>query len=398
MMFVRWQALNRRFGELEGSMKRIASEWRQPESLAEVRDDFPGLDLAVYSADGRLIASPTARIPPITWGRLKTGDVLVYGLQDEHITFVGSASWVETEAGLRQLALVLTILWFPLTLSTAAVAWYGGGLVLRPVQELVESAQRLSGSSEGGSLRTTDRAEFGTLASSLNDLIVRVRSAAAIQEQFASDAAHELRSPLALLRTLIEANLMRKRSAEEHVASQTAALKQVDRLIAIVEALLNSARHHNTNIAPLDFGDSVRKRVVEWAEASGWPESRLMLQFEACKVQISDEEVCIVIRNLLDNSARNSTHDTPIEVKVTCAGDVAVLTVRDYGIGLSQHEMGLAFERFYRSDEGRSRQHGGAGIGLAVVRRIIESRSGSVGFVDVERGALIAVMIPVISI
>lgn len=394
VFLVREQALNRRFSELESSVKRISHEWATPDSLREVQDDYPGVDVAVYARDGHLLASTTKKSPPMVKGRLKAGDVLTYGFQDGANLFVGVGSWVETEAGLKQLALVLAALWLPLTLLTAAVSWYGGGLVLRPVTELVVSAERLSGSADAESLTTSDRAEFAALARSLNQLIERVRHSASLQEQFASDAAHELRNPLALLRTRIETNLMRERSPEEHVTSQRAMLRQIDRLTAIVETLLSSARQSGPTIPAVSFSESVRKAVEDWAELTGWPLSRLHLQIEPCSSPLSDEEAGIVLRNLLDNSARHSGDSTPIEVALTCSAELVTLSVRDYGSGLTGDEMALAFERFYRSDEGRSRADGGSGIGLAVVKRIVEAHKGVVGFTPVEKGAMIRLTVP----
>jgi len=397
MFLVREQALSRRFSELESNVKRISHEWLTPESWREVQEDFPGVEVAVYGASGKLQASTTKRSPPLVIGKSKSGDLLTYGLQDGGNVFVGVASWVETEAGLRQLSLVLAVLWLPLTMLTAAVSWYGGGLVLRPVTELVESAKRLSGSTDGDCLTTSDHAEFAELASSLNQLIERVRRSASLQEQFASDAAHELRNPLALLRTRVETNLMRERSAEEHVSSQRLLIRQIDRLTAIVETLLSSARQAEPTSDAVNFGESVRAAVEEWAEFRAWPEARLHIHIEPCDALVSREEVGIILTNLLDNSARHSGDESPLEVNVACNEKTVTLSVRDFGAGLSNKEMALAFERFYRSDEGRSRQHGGSGIGLAVVKRIVESHAGSVRFVEVETGALVEIVLPLAS-
>jgi two-component system heavy metal sensor histidine kinase CusS len=307
---------------------------------------------------------------------------------------VGVSSWAETEAGLKQLSLVLAALWLPLTLLTAGVSWYGGGLVLRPVKELVASASMLSEANDKQMLSTTDRAEFASLADSLNQLIERVRRAASLQEQFASDAAHELRTPLALLKTRVEVNLKKDRTAEEHVNAQRAMLKQIDRLASIVGALLATARQQGGATQVEDFGSAVRSAVNDWRELTQWPASALQVDIDECTSTMSQDETDVIVRNLLENAARHSPEGCPIQLRVVCSNGLISMTVRDFGPGLTAEQMTLAFERFYRADEGRDRQDGGAGIGLAVVKRIVESHHGSVAFEPVEVGAMLVLRLP----
>ena len=227
-LLLRSQALDRRFFYLERTVKRAAHEWSGPASLEEEHEDFPGIDMAVYDGDGRTVAVVGKHPPDYLLGRRRKDDRLTYGRSRDGLTFVGATSWAETEGGLGQLALVLAGLWLPLTFLTAGLSWYGGGLVLRPIRELVASAEELSGSSNDQSLTTTDTAEFASLAASLNQLIARVRHAASLQEQFATDAAHELRNPLALLRTRVEATLLRERAPVEYEAALKSQLKSKD--------------------------------------------------------------------------------------------------------------------------------------------------------------------------
>lgn len=393
-LLVRGQALHRRFSELDSSVNRISLEWSGPDSLKELQDDFPGVDVAVFSADGNLIISSAKRVPKAGQGHWKVGDTLFAGILSRGNIVVGSSQWSETEVGLRQLDFVLAALWLPLVALTIAVSWYGGGLILKPVRELVASAESLSEDSNGPSLRTTDRAEFAALATSLNNLIERVRYAASLQEQFASDAAHELRNPLALLQTRIESNLRIARSAEEHVRSQEALLRHIKRLALVVESLLSSARRSTPTATPIQFGDYVEHAVHAWLELRGLPIETVRLNLELVTVAICREDVEIVLRNLLDNSAKYSADSSEIEVSVHRDGIHVLLTVRDFGTGLTVVDAEHAFERFYRSDAGRSREDGGAGIGLAVVKRIVESNKGQVEFVPVEQGALVMIKLP----
>ena len=394
---LRQQALDRRFTDLDRHIERVVEEWSGPESLSEQRNDFPEIEITVSKPDGQFLASTSKTHLPFQAGRIKMNDRIFVGVSNGQVNVIGSAAWGETQAGLNQLGFVLMGLWLPIVILTAAVAWYGGGLVLHPVAELVSSADRLSSSSEKGLLETTDRAEFAKLAESLNKMVTRVRQLAQIQEQFASDAAHELRSPLALLRTRIETTLLNERSGTQYQEDLQSMLPKVDRLTSIVESLLSSARSQNINVDPIDLDITAKDIVHQWVLDEGWDPTILEVNFAPCRAKITQEELQMVLGNFLDNAAHHSPENARIFVSLMPKDGAAALTVRDEGPGLTAEGKVLAFERFYRSDEDRNRLGGGAGIGLAVVKRIVESRQGRVGFNDNESGAEVFMILPMAS-
>ncbi len=394
-LVLRGQALERRFSELEKCSQRIAHEWTGPQSIVEEHEDFPEMDFTVFKPDGTLLASTSKSIFPFAIGRVKQGRRLFVGSKGLEINVVSTTSWTETEAGLKQLGVVLGGLWLPLVLLTAGITWLGGGMVLRPVTELVRSADSLASGTGHDRLETTDRAEYSVLAESLNTMIAKIRQAAQVQEQFASDAAHELRSPLAVLRTRIETTLLNDRSGDQYRDDLKSMLPKVDRLTAIVETLLASARNPNAVVVPLDLNDVLPDMLCQWILDTGWDSELLKTDLAPAKAMIPFEELRMVLGNLLDNAAQHSPAGQPILVTLKIIGQWATLTVKDFGPGLSDEGRSHAFDRFYRSEEDRNRSSGGSGIGLAVVKRIIESRHGRVSFKDVTSGAEVEVTLPV---
>ncbi len=391
---VRDQALTRKFEDLERNVKRVSNEWSGPASLVEEHEDFPHVEFTVFTQDGSVAASTIKKPLQRFDGRRKVENLLFFGIKHNDVEIVGATSWIDTESGLRQLGMVLACLWLPLTILTALVAWYGGGLVLRPVTELVCSADNLSASSKTNLLETSDEAEFATLANSLNLMISRVRKASEVQEQFASDAAHELRSPLALLRARVETTLVKARDAAEYQETLRSVLGQAERLTTIVETLLASARESHRLDHGVNLEQSVREIVDQWRQDACWNKNRLDVKTEPCLAMISEDELRIVLTNLLDNAARFSPFESPIVVRVTGFEDSSQLTVRDFGPGISKEDQPRVFDRFYRVEEDRNRTEGGAGIGLSVVKKIIESRKGHVKFVEVNQGTLITLTFP----
>lgn len=394
---VRRQSEQRRFNELLQSGRVVASEWASDHSLEEDGENFPSLSVSVYNSEGRLVASNRRTPLPNTAGKSNLGDQLAVSLHGGADTVVIGTSIAETENGLRQLGLVLAFLWVPLSILTAAIGWFSGGLVLKPVTELVESANRLSGLADNETLTTSDRAEFAALTESLNSLISRVRYSGKLQEQFAADAAHELRSPLAVLQTRIETALLRERRAEDYEDTLKAMLHSVDRMTSTVNALLMSARMVSVDAEPLELSERLAAFAGEWLNSTDWPPERLILSLQPCFARISPEELDIILRNVLDNAARFSPAASPIQVELKKAGSMIELTVRDFGFGIPAEERLAVFERLYRCDRSRGRQSGGAGIGLAVVKRFVNQLGGSARFANVEPGAMIVIELKAVS-
>ncbi len=395
-LFVRQQSLSRRFAELRGSVSRIAKEWSGPDVIAEEKEDYPGIEFSVYDASGKLLVTSTKTAIPLMYGDRKDGSRILASQSANSVVVVGSASWAETESGLRQLAGVLALLWLPLTLLTAAAAWYGGGIVLRPVTELVASADRLTQEVQGGLLETSDKAEFAALAASLNALIAKVRASAEIQEQFASDAAHELRSPLARMRIRIETALLNERTVSEYQTSLQGLLQTTDELTSLVESLLSSARAHS-DAGALALALPLTQIVKAWQQGASATTPSIEVTSEPCSAIVTPEEWTIIIRNLLDNALRHAPLDSDVSVKLATENGAAVLTVHNAGEPLSEEDQAQAFNRFFRSDEDRGRGSGGAGIGLAIVKRIAESRQGSVGFRNSPHGVTVFVSLPLLT-
>ena len=390
---VRQQSLSAKFADLSQSVSVVAHEWTVDHSIREEQEDFPSLSFSVYGLDGTLKVS-SSKVPlPLVSGQAKLKHRLLVSKPAGDAIVVGSVSWLDTENGLRQLALVLAVLWLPLSILTAVVTWLGGGLVIKPIRELLDSANRLSGASDGGFLTTTDQAEFAELAESLNQLIGRVRYSGELQEQFAADAAHELRSPLALMRTRIETTLLRERQPSEYADSLRTMLVTVERMTALVETLLLSARQAGASAQTIDLSITAKNVIDEW-NAEPQEILRFEQDLEPASARFSEDELRIVLRNILENALRYATVGTPILVKLKASGEFAELTVENRGPELSDQDRLAAFDRFYRVDKARSPEAGRVGIGLAVVKKIVQSYDGNVEFLPTVGGACIRIRVP----
>lgn len=259
-------------------------------------------------------------------------------------------------------------------LLTAVLASLLAQRALRPVERMREEAQAVTETSL--SRRVPEPAtndEIGRLARTFNGMLARLEAAQSRQRQFVSDASHELRSPVAVLRSSLEV-------ARAHPESTSwpdtvgDLLAVTDRLEHLVDDLLLLARLG-------EAGRPVPDDEVDLDEVVG-EEVRLraalpvsLTRLEAARVTGSRGDLGRVVANLLDNATRYAR--TTVEVSVRRNGSSVVLAVDDDGPGVPAAESDRVFERFVRLDAGRARTGGGAGLGLAVVRETVAAHGGA---------------------
>ena len=198
------------------------------------------------------------------------------------------------------------------------------------------------------------------------------------QHVFVADASHELRTPLAVIRANAEFLQQREPASEE----ATEIVSETDRLASLVDSLLAVARG-DTNGAvaydELDLG-----AVVEGSAASMRSlatERRIALDVSAApelRIRGSREQLRQLVVILVDNALRYTGAGGQVEVNVARRDGAAVVAVTDTGIGIPPDALGEVFERFYRADEARTRDSGGAGLGLAIARKLVEEHGGRI--------------------
>jgi len=257
---------------------------------------------------------------------------------------------------------------------------------LAPIASMNSQTQRISAENLSQRLDVNNsRDELGRLATTINDLLTRLESAFNEQQRFIADASHELRTPLAVLRGETEVALAKQRSAEEYQESLSLIQEEAERLSRIVEDLFILARQ------PIDAPATLIKErvslndaVKDCARAAQVLATRkgVQLKTENNSTPISlngDKELITrMLLNLLDNAVKYTPAGGEISLALTRQNGNAEITVRDTGIGIPEVDRQRIFDRFYRVDKARSRALGGAGLGLSIVRWIVEVHGGEI--------------------
>ena len=279
-------------------------------------------------------------------------------------------------------------------------AWLLAGAALRPVERMRREATQISERDPAASLNVpTTGDEIASLAETINDLLARLWRALVRERRLVSDAAHELRTPLAILRTELELAGRRGRSHEELTEAIVSATHEVERLARLTEDLLFLAR--NDEGLPVERRLQLLEPILNRAAGAMVPRAAekdvtVVVQASAdLRAAVDGDRIRQAIDNLLDNAIRH----TPMggEVTLTAAerlGAVAI-AVADTGAGFPPTFLPYAFERFRRGDEARSRDHGGSGLGLAIVQAIAQAHGGSASAANRrDGGAEVSILLP----
>ena len=418
-------ALNRAVeGEARGTAREVAAlvdAGRLPESLpvtgsqvVQVLDDqyrvVAGSPLAdrltplvsaeelERLADGRSLTVPGRRTG--LSGELQVAAVEA-GPAAERVTVVAALPTADLDTSQRLLRRLLLV-FFPLLLAAlAAIVWRVSGSALRPVEELREGAERIGSGgagADGPAERLTvppTRDEVAALATTLNGMLERLAGAQDRQRAFVADAAHELRSPLASMRTQLE--VAERLGDGGDLPGEL--LPEVQRLGALVEDLLVLARAGDRGTARP--AEDVEVRLLLDEVAGRYAAARVPVHVSTAHVpgaagplvvRGARDELFRAVANLVDNAVRHAA--TAVHLSATACGPAVELVVTDDGHGIPERERERVFDRFARLDEARDRDSGGTGLGLAITRELVRRAGGTVRLEDAGPGVRAVVRLP----
>jgi heavy metal sensor kinase len=287
---------------------------------------------------------------------------------------------------------------------TIAIA--GGYLLmrgaLRPVDEITQSAERITSRNLGERLPVAQTGdELERLSVGLNRMIARLDESFQHIHRFSADASHELRTPLTILRGELEAAAQQRQITHELRETLGSALEETERLSRIVESLMAISRldagEARVELAHFDLAEltsSTTEQMRLLAE-----DKKIALRCEAeRRVRVEGDRARLkqVVVNLVDNAIKYTPAGGLVGVKVCACDGRAMLEVNDNGVGIPPDALPHIFERFYRVDKTRSRQMGGAGLGLSIIKAIVTAHGGQVRVESVEgKGSRFLIELPV---
>jgi signal transduction histidine kinase len=322
------------------------------------------------------------------------------------VIFVETGSPVEPIAHVLNTLLLVLSLTMPIILIAAAV---GGYLMmarpLRPVVVLTEQAERVGREALGERLPiipTGDELERLSLA--LNRMIERLEAALAHNHRFSADASHELRTPLTIIRGELESLVEMPSLPAPVMEGLGSVLEESARMAKIVNSLMTISRldcgGEHIELVPVDLVDVVRVTLDHMNLLA--EEKHISLRFTpgpATYVAGDSMRIKQIVVNLVDNAIKYTSDGGDVSLYVGTEEKKAILKVVDTGIGIPTASLPLVFDRFYRADQARSRESGGIGLGLSIVKAICTVHSGTASIESVEgKGTTVRIELPLLSL
>jgi heavy metal sensor kinase len=257
--------------------------------------------------------------------------------------------------------------------------------IAHPIEEIAHAAAAISAGDLNQHVPTQSNIqELNSLGQDFNAMTESLRQADQAKNAFVADVTHELRTPLTVIKGTIETL---EDGALDDLAGRGALLAsmqcETERLIRLVNDLLVLTRADagtlNMHIQPLDLGELARARCDHLSALAAHRQVKFAVKVaESANVLGDSDRLAQVVDNLLDNAIRYSPEGSVITVEVSQNGDECQCVIHDRGMGIPEKHLPFIFERFYRADTSRNRQTGGAGLGLAIARALIESQGGRI--------------------
>jgi len=299
--------------------------------------------------------------------------------------------------------LVVLVLGLPLVVGLAAVSGYVlARRTLTPIDHLAADARRITADRLHQRLSVpNEHDEIGRLAAVINDAFARLEASFDQLRRFTADASHELRTPLAVVRGIGELGLAETRTPVEYKEAIGSMLEEVDHLTRLVDTLLQLARGDagTVRLSPerVDLADLARGVVTSLGVLAEERRQRFRVDASVAVPVLADRLVLRdAIANVVDNALKYGPAESAIDVTVQRDGAQAMLTIADEGPGIPAEHRARIFDRFYRVDEGRSREMGGTGLGLAIAKWAVEANGGTIALVSsAHRGATFRIALPV---
>jgi len=327
--------------------------------------------------------------------------------QPQTLTVVYAAPLFQLQSQVRQAGIFIAISSLALLGTTVLLALWGIRRGLLPLQQLAGQAELIS--TQNWELHAPAEAvqvaELRPLVQSMGTMLARLERAFAEQREFLGNAAHELKTPVAVLKSTLQSLLQKPRTSQDYQQGLEQSLEDLARLEQLLQWMLRLARAEQwahgalrRDLPTIDVAATCEEAIERIRYLADDRHATVHLTKDGrVPFRADPEDLQLVWTNLLENAVRYSPEGGSVEVLVECKnGGPARVIFEDHGPGISPADLPHVFERFYRADASRARATGGFGLGLAIAKALVEAYGGSITAESaVGKGTRMTVELPV---
>lgn len=274
----------------------------------------------------------------------------------------------------------------------------------RPLRKVSQAVSAFGSGDLTARARLNRNDELGAVGDTFDQMADRISGLMKAQKELVANVSHELRTPISRIRVALDiAQLGDSAAAATQLEGISADLAELEELLesVIVSTRLDLASHDGS--VPLNRAPTPSRTILEDSALrfrSMHPSRRLVSEFRDPLPQVLADSRLLrrVIDNLLQNAAKYSEPESPIELRARAQNETLLVEVQDHGIGIASEDLERVFQPFYRTDPSRSRGTGGTGLGLTLARRVVEAHQGQIWLTsEPGRGTLASFAIPVVN-
>lgn len=265
-------------------------------------------------------------------------------------------------------------------LTGFGIGWLIITRALRPIRTISSTAETIASGAHHERIELADAPdELSSLARTLNSSFDHMDEAIETQKRFSADASHELRTPISVVIAQAEAALKRDRTTEEYQGVLNACLRAGKRMKNMAESLLDLTRLDSASTALQKTECDLNEVIADAVDSASLLSEQHPVHFQCLEKQVSvtidRDRIHQVITNLIANAVQHNPDGCKIDISLTKEG---IIKISDNGVGIPPESLPHIFDRFYRVDQSRSRELGGAGLGLSIVQRLVEAHGGQI--------------------
>jgi signal transduction histidine kinase len=301
--------------------------------------------------------------------------------------------YVSILGGYLQKQLLIVLLFGSVLILLAAT------YIVKPLQHLTRAARKMAKGDFRIKLRTGRKDEIGQLTESFNEMAKELGMLEQTRQQFVSNVSHEIQSPLTSIKGFTQALIHKKMDEESRIRLLTIIGEETDRLARLSQNLLqlSSLEYEHLQLEPSRFrlDEQLRNVVISYEPQWASKNLQLVLELEDIYIVADEDKLIQIWSNLLSNAIKFTDSDGCIHLEAIEKGHQVRVSIKDNGRGVPEDELSSIFKPFYKVDKSRSQIINGNGIGLSIVKRIVDLHQGDIQvFSRIGEGTTVTIMVP----